>query len=233
MIDLHVSLTSIFNSSIIKLSLLFISKFKVGGVVLVVAGSYALEKSDELTAALDKIDETKYFAITVIALGGLIFVVSFCGCCGAIRESECFLNLYALALICIAVLQMVLALYTCLYNEEIQKGMEKAWDTVWKGRSNEINIKTIERIEKFVKCCGDDGVNSYTPTPHKCETLYYGKGCREETKNYIKNSSSLISYVSFGMAIIEVHIIENDNYYAEYYKRLLSNRLLVLSLGAF
>jgi CD63 antigen len=170
-----------------------------------------LKKSGELTEALDKTNETEYFAIAVIGLGALIFVVSFCGCCGAIRESECFLNLYSLALICIAILQMILALYTCLYNEEIQKGTETAWDTLWKGKSHEINLKTIEEIQKFVGCCGDTGVSSYVPDNNKCEAKYYSKPCREEVKIYVKDSSSLISYVSFGMAIIEVIYRESKN----------------------
>jgi CD63 antigen len=166
-----------------------------------------LKATGDLTKALDTINDTEYFAVSVIVLGAFIFLVSFCGCCGAIRESECFLNLYALALIFIAIVQVVIALYSCFYNEEIQKRVEDCWDKLWAGKSVEINSRAIAEIQNYVECCGDTGIQSWAPEKpgDKCEMRFYSKGCRESIKAYVQDSSAVISYISLAMAIVEVN----------------------------
>lgn len=168
-----------------------------------------MKKTGDLSLKLDNVNPTEYVATSMVVLGTLIFAISFCGCCGAIRESECLLNLYSLALVFVAFFQLVMALYTCLYKDDIRNGTEKAWNTLWDGKSSELNTKAIREIQKFISCCGDSGITSYPISISRgpasdCEFKNYARGCRNALKEYVTDSSSIISYVSLTMALVEV-----------------------------
>lgn len=179
--------------------------------MLTFIGFYALRTTGDLSLKLDGIYPTEYIATSMVVLGSMIFFVSFCGCCGAIRESECLLNLFSLALVFISIFQLVMALYACFNNEDIQNGVEKAWNTVWTGRSSELNANAIRGIQKYIGCCGDQGIKSYSDIiskqSHDCDVRSFGNGCRSALKDYFRDSSSVISYISLTMALVEVNIL--------------------------
>ncbi len=42
----------------------------------------------------------------IIGLGGFIFIISFCACCGAIKESKCLLGIVSLTIVLIRVVPL-------------------------------------------------------------------------------------------------------------------------------
>lgn len=62
--------------------------FQVGGIALVVVGGIALKKIGDVKHVFDDGDHPGFFPAAIIALGALVFVIAFFGCCGAIRESR-------------------------------------------------------------------------------------------------------------------------------------------------
>lgn len=184
--------------------------------MLAFCGVYALKKTGDLSLKLNDVNPTEYVATSMVVLGSLIFFIAFCGCCGAIRESECLLNLFSLALVFISIFQLVMALYTCFNKDDIQNSIEKSWSTLWIGRkSNQLNEDAIHAIQNYIGCCGDKGINSYssddnikTRQAHDCDVRNFSNGCRSALREFVHDSSSIISYISLAMALVEVKICQ-------------------------
>ena len=134
---------------------------------------------------------------------------------GSLRESQCLLNLYALCLLTVVVLQVLLAIFVFLYNTDIQQAAFKGWDRLWVGKENPLNDQTISQIQKAIECCGSNASLDYGTSPPKsccpqtadiCTTqLSFKVGCRQQIKSVIESSSSLIAYMSIAMAVFEVN----------------------------
>lgn len=62
--------------------------FQVGGIALMAVGGVALKKVGDVKHVFEDGDHPGFFPAAVIALGALVFIIAFFGCCGAIRESR-------------------------------------------------------------------------------------------------------------------------------------------------
>jgi CD63 antigen len=191
---------------------------QIGGIALVVIGAIALKKVGDVEHIFKDGDHPGIFPAFVIALGALVFVIAFFGCCGAIRESQCLLNLYSLCLLAMVVLQVVLAIFVFVYNDDIQEGAGKGWDRLWVGRqTSNLNVQAIDQIQRNLRCCGNFGPLDYgTSIPGSCcdaeaslcNTLTaYQSGCKTQIKNVITNSAKWIAYFSIALALVEVSFI--------------------------
>ncbi|CRL05702.1 CLUMA_CG018734, isoform A [Clunio marinus] len=187
----------------------------IGGIALMAVGGIALKKIDEVKDVFNDGDHPGFFPAAIIALGALIFIIAFFGCCGAIRESQCLLNLYALCLLIVIVLQVLLSIYVIVYNRDVQETAMKGWDRIWGGRSvAEINRRTIDKVQETIHCCGsqyplDWGLaiprSCCDPNSQVCNELYsYRIGCKQQIRNITENYSAWIAYLSLVMAVIEL-----------------------------
>jgi CD63 antigen len=62
--------------------------FQIGGIALMAVGGVALKKVGDVKHVFDDGDHPGFFPAAIIALGALVFIIAFFGCCGAIRESR-------------------------------------------------------------------------------------------------------------------------------------------------
>lgn len=134
----------------------------------------------------------------------------------AIRESQCLLNMYALCLIILIVLQVLLAIFVLVYNRDIQTAALQGWDRLWSSRQvTDINQKTIDQIQRTIQCCGSYAPIDYGAIPpasccsadaQQCNALYaYTSGCRPTIQNAIHDYAQYLAYLSLIMAAVEVN----------------------------
>lgn len=141
----------------------------------------------------------------------------------AISSAECLLNLYSLCLLAVVVLQVLLAIFVFVYNQDIQQAAYKGWDRLWAGRQvSQLNSQAIDQIQRAIECCGSSTFLDYgLQIPASCcskdaqlcnQLTSYHIGCKAQIKNVVQNSASWIAYLSIAMAIVEVkedsHLIQ-------------------------
>ncbi|CAG2166482.1 unnamed protein product [Oppiella nova] len=135
--------------SVIKI-VLFVFNFiwvLCGAAIIYLGVRVILKYTPDVT---DVVKETPaYSAIVLLVAGGLILVVSFLGCCGAIRESYCMLNTYGgLVFLCLAA-QGVGAYMATKYNHDSALNAYK-----WELAEDEAANRAINEFQKQLQCCG-------------------------------------------------------------------------------
>ncbi|NXI77260.1 TSN8 protein, partial [Rhipidura dahli] len=168
----------------------------------------------------------------LIAVGSIIMVLGFLGCCGAVRESRCMLMLFFIGLLLIVILQVTGGILGAVYKSQVELALNVTLrPNVEALQSTAAEDKEFQDIfQKFQKenqCCGlqkgpeDWGKNFNDPSSKNCQcevekpsssdicTLYkdryiYKKPCAEVIGNILKDNLVIIMGISFGLAVIEI-----------------------------
>lgn len=122
----------------------------MGGIALVTLGAIALSTATDLKTALKENDPT-FAAIALIVFGGIVFLISFFGCCGAIRESYCMTMTYASIMLILIIGQVVIAVIIFTHKTDFQNVMVKALDKIFADAKAPGNQETVRVIEETVK----------------------------------------------------------------------------------
>ncbi|NWW47093.1 TSN8 protein, partial [Pedionomus torquatus] len=169
----------------------------------------------------------------LIAVGSIIMVLGFLGCCGAIKESRCMLLLFFIGLLLILILQVTGGILGAIYRPQVETSLNKTLlETVHLLQNSTEEAKVFqEKFHKFERthqCCGvltgpaDWGQNFKNPVGNSracaCEienplpdlcimydnTYVYKKPCREVIVEYISSHLLTIMGIAFGLAVIEI-----------------------------
>ncbi|NWZ62320.1 TSN8 protein, partial [Acrocephalus arundinaceus] len=167
----------------------------------------------------------------LIAVGAIIMILGFLGCCGAVKESRCMLMLFFIALLLILILQITGGILGAVYKPQV----EEAFNLTLSASVNALQSTTgeykeyqeeFQKLERKEKCCGllngpeDWGENFNEPSSNACRcelekrssdlcTRYqdkyiYKKPCGEVIMQQIKDNLVIIMGIAFGLAVVEV-----------------------------
>uniref|UniRef100_A0A8C6NAF4 Tetraspanin n=1 Tax=Melopsittacus undulatus TaxID=13146 RepID=A0A8C6NAF4_MELUD len=176
-----------------------------------------------------EIDSSVFAGVDLlIAVGSIIMILGFLGCCGAIKESRCMLMLFFIGLLLILILQVTGGILGAVFRSQIETTLQKALqESVNKLQSSTEESKAFqENLQKFQtmnQCCGllngpsDWGKN----IGNNCEcelksssdlcTYYqdryvYKNPCGDVIIDYLKSHLLIIMGIAFGLAVIEVPV---------------------------
>lgn len=121
----------------------------MGGIALITLGAIGLANASDLKGAFQENDPT-FAAVLLIVFGGIVFLISFFGCCGAIRESYCMTMTYATILFVIFIAQVVLAVYVLVNQEDFKSKIVDHVGRIWANPSAPGNQETINAIQQSV-----------------------------------------------------------------------------------
>ncbi|XP_017756124.1 PREDICTED: CD63 antigen-like isoform X2 [Eufriesea mexicana] len=161
---------------------------------------------------------TTFPSITLMVLGSIIFVISFFGCCGAIRESHCMTITFASCLLFILLLQIAVAAYAFIVvknsDENIDLNYRKIFDTYF---LNEKNRELIDLIQNSLKCCGVSSYHDFdgrgsipasccsSSTGDTCSASNaYTDGCVKQIKLTLTTIGVLFGSVAIAVAGVEL-----------------------------
>ncbi|KAM7130940.1 tetraspanin-8 [Ciconia maguari] len=181
-----------------------------------------------------EIDSSLFAGVDLlIAVGSIIMVLGFLGCCGAIKESRCMLLLFFIGLLLILILQVTGGVLGAVYRSQIETSVNKTLlSSVNSLQSSTEESKVFqEKFQKFERmnqCCGllngptDWGKNFNAPFGNnkicECELedastdlctnfqgrYIYKKSCGDVIIEYLKDHLLIIMGIAFGLTIIEI-----------------------------
>lgn len=166
----------------------------------------------ELSLPVDIIHTAAY---VLIAAGGFIFIIGFCGCCGAIRESFCMLGVYITCLVIVILAELAAGIYLAVQRADLEKMFHDHLLTEVRNYSIADNSTSMDYVQKQFQCCGSKNYSEYRESeeyksrsdqelwvvPISCCRGYKPQfsnprdieKCQEEARDYVKNPSQLNS----------------------------------------
>ncbi|BES96778.1 positive regulation of Notch signaling pathway [Nesidiocoris tenuis] len=124
-------------------------------------------------------------SLVLIISGGVVFIVSFAGCIGALRENTCLLKFYSICLLMFFLLEMAIAILGFVFPHNMQSIIEESFTDkiIHKYRDNDDLRNFIDFAQKEFHCCGlssegymDWAMNEYfnctSPSREQCGVPY-------------------------------------------------------------
>ncbi|XP_055858692.1 23 kDa integral membrane protein-like [Episyrphus balteatus] len=185
----------------------------VCGILLIVFGSLVLSNLGDIRDFADTF-ETSSIPISIIVIGCIIFIISFVGCCGAIREDTCLTMTYSIFMLILFVLQMIMVVYIWIERESFLNAMNKIVDKAWEQRHDKGHYMDV--FQSGFNCCGRVGVQDYTKeiVPNSCcgasatscsyELARNKPGCSQQFRTFISTNIAIAQYAGLVVAGVEL-----------------------------
>lgn len=161
----------------------------------------------------------------LIAVGSIIMVLGFLGCCGAVKESRCMLLLFFIGLLLILLLQVAAGILGATFKSESSRILN---ETLYENAkllsetSNEAKEfqKAMIAFQSEFKCCGlkfgaADWGKNFPDAKASCQCTgsdcgsYEGESvypttCLSLIKELVEKNIIIVIGIAFGLAVIEI-----------------------------
>ncbi|XP_067316436.1 tetraspanin-2a [Pseudorasbora parva] len=167
---------------------------------LVLAVGLWLRFDPNTSKLLSENDAPEQFFIAVyilIGAGGVMMLVGFFGCFGAVRESQCLLGSFFACLLLIFGAEVAAGVYGILNKETIIKDVQNYYDSAMR---NENGTKIASMYHNVLECCGTE---SYRPN-ELCTSGSAEMDCVKAIEEFFNEKIFIIGYVGIGIAGIMI-----------------------------
>lgn len=181
------------------------------GLICITLGSYIYNKNGVFLLDLENVDTPDY-AIYIILIGIITFIMSIVGCWGAIRESQGITMVYLATLLTLIVVEITVAcvLYPKLHAKTVEKMINNYINNMF---TNEEHYNLVDTIQASIKCCGTNGYHFWKQSiPVSCcpdykpceENQIFNVGCGEKIIKFIVDHKSAIASSALTFGIVEL-----------------------------
>ncbi|CAN9508371.1 unnamed protein product [Ophioblennius macclurei] len=154
----------------------------------------------------------------LIAVGVIIMVLGFLGCCGAIRENRCMLLLFFISLLVIFILLLAAGILGAVEDQKVTDFMKEKLEklTPLSGQPQSVR-DDLEKIQRELKCCGlVNGPSDWTAVPDSCRcnatdtaegcanNRVYSTPCVENIIEELKQHTEVIIGIAFAIAVLMI-----------------------------
>ncbi|XP_055839163.1 CD63 antigen-like [Episyrphus balteatus] len=189
--------------------------FLICGVLLIVFGSLAISSLKEFLTFTEA-NSTSFLPICILILGCIIFLVSFLGCCGAIKDSRCLVNSYCICMLILLILQIAVIVYAWFFKSTLLDNMGEVVDHAWQIHDSQPGF--MDSLQLSYKCCGyQNGSIDYTGNGQSippsccgsltavCDPIHAATmpGCKTQFLDFWGSNTNIIKYAGLAVAGVE------------------------------
>uniref|UniRef100_UPI00398EA55B tetraspanin-8-like isoform X2 n=1 Tax=Pristiophorus japonicus TaxID=55135 RepID=UPI00398EA55B len=158
----------------------------------------------------------------LIAVGTIIMVLGFLGCCGAMKESKCLLILFFIGLLLILALQITAGILGAVYKSQVESLLNDTYkELIPLNNQSDDTVNKIRLLQKEYNCCGL--LNGYSdwgkdhippscncvPSQAECAMTDSGKSvwaqsCVDAFIDLMKANFVIVVGIAFGLAMLEI-----------------------------
>ncbi|KAK0079029.1 hypothetical protein PV327_010457 [Microctonus hyperodae] len=196
--------------------------FAITGIVFISVGAVILAMYNGYSNFVDN----WFFAapVLMIVVGITVFLVSFFGCCGAVKEHHCMIITFSVLLLLIFALELGAGICGYAMRNEVGKMLQNRFNNTMPlyGIDKDIQ-KSWDMMQHDLKCCGIDGASDWSvlfpntqlpdsccheiPFNQKCDSNSIGvnvDGCKIKLKTAIEDKAVILGAVGIGIAFVQL-----------------------------
>ncbi|XP_056126340.1 tetraspanin-2a [Rhinichthys klamathensis goyatoka] len=173
--------------------------FWLSGSVVLAVGLW-LRFDPDTANLLAENDAPEHFFIAVyilIGAGGVMMLVGFFGCFGAVRESQCLLGSFFACLLVIFGAEVAAGVFGFLNKEKIINDVRNYYESTL-GNDNRTAIASM--YHKVLDCCGTES----SRPPDLCSEAGPNTDCIKAIEDFFNEKLFIIGYVGLGIAGIMI-----------------------------
>ena len=146
--------------------------FLLCGVFIGAIGTIALQEKGKLRGKFDGIFLDP--AAIMLTVGVIVFVVSFCGALGALRENKCLLRFFYACVLLIVILQVSLGLAAYFAKNSITRKIDDVFqEAILKYQDDPDLQSLIDYLQIELECCGSTKPQDWSNNPYfNCSEIY-------------------------------------------------------------
>ncbi|KAG8179294.1 hypothetical protein JTE90_024143 [Oedothorax gibbosus] len=223
-------------SSCTKYSLFFFNLvfWLVGGSLIAIGGwsffeEYHYKGLPEVNNAFELF---VHLSVVIMVVGGIVFIISFAGCLGALRENTCLLKFYSCFLLLLFLGEMGLVVFAFVFPNRfvdiLKEGLSK--ELILKYRDDANLQNAIDAFQTEFQCCGisDQGYKDWSKNinPHDLESglinvmcgyqmqnassqtntaeMIFSRGCIEAMQDYVSTNLHLVAGIFLCASFVQV-----------------------------
>ena len=198
--------------------------FWLCGIALIILGVYVqIELSKTLVTTPTA--SASGAPIVILAVGIIIFFISFFGCCGALKENYCMVTTFAVLLTLIFLLEIAAAIAGYVFKDKVKAVLEREIKEEMRVYGNDTEVTQIlDNLQHKYNCCGAFnytdwfGVPGFKPhsVPESCcnhgmnctsnptPENVHNTGCVEKMELWMKKHIIIVAAVALGIALFEL-----------------------------
>uniref|UniRef100_A0A3B4DYV8 Tetraspanin n=1 Tax=Pygocentrus nattereri TaxID=42514 RepID=A0A3B4DYV8_PYGNA len=107
-------------------------------------------------------------SVVIIAVGTLLFVIGFIGCCATIRESHCGLAAFSAVLLLVFATEVVVVVLGYIYRAKVEAEVNHSIQKVYNeynGTSSDAPSRAVDYVQRQLHCCGIHNYSDWMHTP--------------------------------------------------------------------
>ncbi|GAB6027144.1 hypothetical protein CHUAL_013903 [Chamberlinius hualienensis] len=154
----------------------------------------------------------------LVAVGFLVIVVGFLGCCGSITENICMIQAFFFIMIIVFIMELTAAIYLLVVGistAEVDANVSDRMYRMLNDYNNDDVRWAMDTMQETMECCGV--MNSYDydnvnlPVPDSCRDPTTGNnfedGCMEAFQEFFNTKSGVIAGLALLIACLHVAAI--------------------------
>lgn len=196
--------------------------FAITGIVFISVGAVILVAYSGYNNFVD----SWFFAapVLMIIVGVIVFLVSFFGCCGAVKENHCMIITFSVLLMLMFALELGAGITGYMMRGEVGNMLENRLnDTLREYNTKEDVRRSWDIMQHDLQCCGMNGPADWPkigfpnnnvpdtccneiPAQSKCDLNsihIHDEGCIGKLKSAIENNALILGGVGIGIALIQ------------------------------
>ncbi|XP_071398563.1 tetraspanin-8-like [Centroberyx affinis] len=136
----------------------------------------------------------------MIAIGVIIMVLGFLGCCGAIRENRCMLLMFFIGLLIIFILLLAAGILGAVDSNKAKDLVQEHLDKLVPLKDQPVDVQTdLQKLEEEVKCCGlVNGPTDWgSSVPSSCDCKDTSQTCEAVGGRQVYTTPCMTFIISF------------------------------------
>lgn len=164
--------------------------------------------------------------LVLIIVGVIIFFIAFFGCCGAWKENQCMVTMFAVLLSLIVITEIGAAIAGYVFRGKVNDHLKERFEVMIAEYNKTENHEALDSLQKELKCCGrnssSDWVNfspGHKSVPDSCcknitkdcgigalgdDKIIYTEGCQHAFEKYINQHILWLAVGALVIAFVQI-----------------------------